>query len=131
MDRSEERRFNEISGAVVGAAIQVHSALGPGLLESVYEVCLEFELSERGLLVQRQLPLPIVYRNVELDATYRIDLLVERAVVVEIKTVTKLLPVHDAQLLTYLKLSNHRLGLLLNFFVPLMRDGIKRVVNNL
>ncbi|HEX8944414.1 MAG TPA: GxxExxY protein [Gemmatimonadaceae bacterium] len=125
------RDINELSGAVVDAAIRVHSALGPGLLESAYETCLAYELRERGLLVRTQVALPVVYKAIRLDVAYRIDLLVGECVIVELKTVSKLLSVHEAQLLTYLKLSGHRLGLLLNFHVPLMREGIKRMVNNL
>jgi GxxExxY protein len=125
------RSINELSGTIVDAAIQVHSALGPGLLESAYETCLAYELQERGLLVRTQVALPVVYKAIQMDLAYRIDLLVEESVVVELKTVSKLLPIHEAQLLTYLKLSGHRIGLLLNFHVPLMREGIKRMVNSL
>jgi GxxExxY protein len=125
------RDLNELSGTIVDAAIRVHSALGPGLLESAYETCLAYELRERGLLVRTQVALPVVYKAIQMDLAYRIDLLVEESVVVELKTVSKLLPIHEAQLLTYLKLSGHRIGLLLNFHVPLMREGIKRMVNNL
>jgi GxxExxY protein len=125
------RSINELSGTIVDAAIQVHSALGPGLLESAYETCLAYELQERGLLVRTQVALPVVYKTITMDVAYRIDLLVEEFIIVELKTVSKLLPIHEAQLLTYLKLSGHRIGLLLNFHVPLMREGIKRMVNNL
>ena len=124
-------RLNKISGVIVQSSILVHSTLGPGLLESVYEACLACELRERGLSVQRQVALPIVYKSITLEQGYRIDLLVEHAVIVEVKTVIRIHPVHEAQLLTHLRLSGHRLGLLLNFYVPRMRDGIKRVVNNL
>ena len=125
------RDLNELSGAVVDAAIRVHSALGPGLLESAYTTCLAYELRERRLLVRTQVALPVVYKTIRMDTAYRIDLLVEESIVVELKTVSKLLPTHEAQLLTYLKLSRYRLGLLLNFHVPLMREGIKRMVNDL
>ena len=125
------RDLNELSGAVVDAAIRVHSALGPGLLESAYTTCLAYELRERRLLVRTQVALPVVYKTIRMDTAYRIDLLVEESIVVELKTVSKLLPIHEAQLLTYLKLSRYRLGLLLNFHVPLMREGIKRMVNDL
>ena len=125
------RRLNEISGEVVDSAIQVHTVLGPGLLESSYEACLACELRERGLTVRTQVALPLVYKGIRLDQGYRIDLLVEEAVVVEIKTILAFHPVHEAQLLTHLKLSGHRLGLLLNFHIPLLRDGIKRLVNGL
>ena len=127
----ERHRLNELSGLVVDAAVDVHRALGPGLLESAYEACLAFELRERELLVRTQVELPIVYKSIQLDVGYRIDIVVDEAIVVELKTMHKLLPVHEAQLLTHLKLGRYRLGLLLNFYVPLMRDGIKRIVNNL
>jgi|SRR5579859_7119390 len=110
--------------------MKVHSALGPGLLESTYEVCLAHELSKVGLTVARQVALPVVYDNMELDAGYRIDLLVGDVVILELKVVEKLLPIHTAQLLSYLKLSKRKLGYLLNFNSVHMRDGIKRVVNN-
>ena len=121
---------NEIGEIILGCAIKVHSALGPGLLESTYEVCLLHELSRAGISADRQVPLPVVYDEVKLDAGYRIDLLVADAVIVELKVVEKLLPIHTAQLLSYLKLSKRKLGYLLNFNVAHMRDGIKRVVNN-
>jgi GxxExxY protein len=122
---------NELTGEVVDGSIKVHSVLGPGLLESAYETCLEYELRKRGLHVVAQLPVPIVYEGVRLDAGYRIDLLVNDTVVVEVKAVTKLAPVHEAQLLSYLKLSGYRVGLLINFHVLLLRDGIRRMVNGL
>jgi GxxExxY protein len=125
------RGLNQLSGTIVDAAIRVHSALGPGLLESAYETCLAYELRERSLHVCTQVALPVVYKTIQMDLAYRIDLLVEESVIVELKTVSKLLLIHEAQLLTYLKLSGHRIGLLLNFHVPLMREGIKRMVNNL
>jgi GxxExxY protein len=121
---------NERSGLVVDAAMKVHSALGPGLLESAYEACLAHELRKRGCRVLTQFPLPVMYDGVRIDAGYRIDMLVDDVVMVELKTVTKLLPIHDAQLLSYLKLSGRRVGLLINFHVPRLRDGIKRMVNN-
>ncbi len=122
-------RLNELTEAIIGAAMTVHSELGPGLLESAYEACLEFELSRRGLHVERQKPLPIVYQDVELDAGYRVDLLVEDQVIVEIKAVDELAPIHEAQVLSYLRLSGCRVGLLLNFHVERLRQGIQRVVN--
>ena len=121
---------NEIGEIILGCAIKVHSALGPGLLESTYEVCLVHELSKAGIKADRQVPLPVVYDEVKLDAGYRIDLLVADAVIVELKVVEKLLPIHTAQLLSYLRLSKRKLGYLLNFNIAHMRDGIKRVVNN-
>jgi GxxExxY protein len=121
---------NDLGDAILGCAMKVHSALGPGLLESTYEVCLAHELSKVGLTVARQVALPVVYDNMELDAGYRIDLLVGDVVILELKVVEKLLPIHTAQLLSYLKLSKRKLGYLLNFNSVHMRDGIKRVVNN-
>jgi GxxExxY protein len=125
------RDLNDVSGIIVDAAIRVHSALGPGLLESAYATCLAHKLEERGLKVCRQVPLPVVYKAIKLPVGYRMDLVVEQAIIIEIKTVASLLPIHEAQLLTYLRLSRRRLGLLLNFHVPHMRDGIKRLVNSL
>ena len=121
--------FNEISGAVVDSAMKVHSALGPGLLESVYLACLVHELNHRGFHTAVQLPLPVIYEGVRLDLGFRLDILVENFVVVEIKAVEAISPVHQAQLLTYLKLSNKHLGLLINFNVVHLRDGIRRMVN--
>jgi GxxExxY protein len=112
---------------VIGAAIEVHRSLGPGLLESAYEECLCFELKQRGLLFQRQVALPVEYKSVRLDCGYRIDLVVKEELIIEIKTVEKLLPVHEAQLLTYLKLSGIKKGLLFNFYTPVLRDGIRRM----
>ena len=122
---------NEISGKIIGCAIEVHKALGPGSLESAYEDCLFYELQATGLKVEKQKSLPVVYKEVKLDAGYRIDLLVEDCVVVELKAVEALHDVHTAQVLTYLKLSGCKLGLLLNFNVYRLSEGIKRVVNNL
>ena len=122
---------NEISSIIIGAAIDVHKHLGPGLLESSYEICLAYELNQRGLEVRTQVALPVIYKEVNLEAGYCIDLLVENKVIVEIKVVEEFSDIHLAQILTYLKLSDHRLGLLLNFNVSKMVDGLKRVVNNL
>ncbi len=122
---------NEISERIIGCAIEVHKTLGPGLLESAYLECLHYELVEEGLFVERQKPLPLVYKDVYLDAGYRIDLLVEGKVVIELKSVEALNDVHLAQLLTYLKLSGCKLGLLMNFNVLRLVDGLKRVVNKL
>ena len=123
--------INEVSGSVVDAAMKVHTALGPGLLESAYEACLLHELRKRGRKVLSQVVLPVVYDGVKIDVGYRIDLLVEDVVIVELKAVEKLLPIHDAQLLSYLKLGGYRLGLLINFNVLHLKDGIKRKVNTL
>lgn len=120
--------LNQISYEIIGAAYKVHSALGPGLLESTYEVCLEYELLKMGYNVERQKSLPVCYENVKLDAGYRIDLLVEDSVIVELKSVDDILPIHQAQVLTYLKLSKMKLGLLINFNVRDLKLGIKRIV---
>ena len=120
--------LNRLSGSVVHAAYKVHNTLGPGLLESVYEVCLVHELTKRGITSERQVPLPVVYDELKLEAGFRIDVLVERRLIVELKAVEALLPVHRAQVLTYLKLSGYRLGLLVNFNVAVLKDGIKRVI---
>ncbi len=113
---------------IIGFAIEVHRQLGPGLLESAYEECLCYELEQNGLIFRRQVPLPVVYKAVRLDCGYRIDVVVEQRVILELKTVERLIPVHDAQLLTYLKLSGLRTGLLLNFHSPVLKDGIRRFV---
>ncbi|MDI6779200.1 MAG: GxxExxY protein [Bacteroidota bacterium] len=122
---------NEIGKIIVDRALRVHQALGPGLLESTYEACLKYELSQAGLIVESQKALPVVYQEVKLDCGYRIDLLVENKIVIEIKSVEALNDIHLAQILTYLKLSEYKLGFLINFNVKLIKDGIKRVVNNL
>ncbi len=121
--------INKLTEQILKCAFQVHSALGPGLLESAYEECLFYELIQSGLLVQKQKALPLVYKEVKLDAGYRIDLLVENRVVVEIKSVEVLTEVHVAQVLTYLKLSGCKIGLLLNFNVASLKHGIKRLAN--
>ena len=122
---------NEIAKVVVDAALKVHRALGPGLLESVYEVVLAHELRSRGLTVQRQLSVPIQYENIHFDEGFRADLIVEQKVIVEIKSVEMAKPVHKKQVLTYLRLADMRLGLLINFGAVLIRDGITRLVNGL
>ena len=122
---------NEISSKIIGAAIEVHKQLGPGLLESTYETCLTYELKQMGLDVKQQQALPVVYKEVKLDAGYRIDLLIENKVIVEIKSVDALADIHTAQLLTYLKLKDLKLGLLINFNSVRVVDGLKRIVNNL
>lgn len=128
MDRA---RLDQIAGQIVDSSIAVHRVLGPGLLESAYEACLVFELRDRGFRVDQQVALPVTYREVELDAGYRLDLVVENHVIVELKAVDELSPIHTAQLLSYLKLSDRRLGLLISFNVELLKQGIKRVANNL
>jgi GxxExxY protein len=121
-------RVNEITERIIGAAMEVHRELGPGLLESTYEACLAYELRERGLRVEQQKALPVKYRDVQLDAGYRIDLLVENCVVVELKAVDKIEPIHKAQVLSYLKLSGYPIGLLINFNVTLLKRGVNRLV---
>lgn len=120
--------LNQISYDIIGASYKVHSALGPGLLESTYEVCLEYELIKTGYKVERQKPLPVNYDGVRLDAGYRIDLLVEDSVIVELKSVNEMIPLFKAQLMTYLKLAELKLGLLMNFNVTDMKKGITRIV---
>lgn len=112
----------------VDAALKVHRVLGPGLLESVYEICLAHELKQRGLIVSTQVALPVVYEDIRLDAGLRLDMLVEHLLIVELKAVERMHPVYEAQLLSYLKLTGHRLGLLINFHVPLLKDGIRRII---
>ena len=122
---------NELSRVVFDCALKVHQSLGPGLLESAYEECLFYELRKIGLNVEKQKPLPLIYEEVKLDVGYRIDIIVENKLIIEIKSVEALNDVHFAQLLTYLKLTNCKLGLLINFNVSLIKNGVKRVVNNL
>jgi GxxExxY protein len=119
---------NKITEEIIGAAIEVHKALGPGLLESAYEECLCRELALRGIAYKRQVGLPVTYKGVDLDCGYRLDILVENLVVIEIKTVDDVLPIHEAQLLTYLKLGGWQVGLIINFNVPLLKQGIYRRV---
>lgn len=122
---------NELSNIIIGTSIEIHKELGPGLLESIYEEILFFELVQKGLHVQRQLPVPLQYKDKRFDTAFRLDLLVNNKVVIELKAVESIAPVHYAQLLSYLRLSNKKLGLLINFNVKLLKDGIHRVVNNL
>jgi GxxExxY protein len=122
--------INDISGQIIDAAMKVHTALGPGLLESAYEACLAHELTKRGLKVDQQKELPVVYDGLKLEVGYRIDLLVEDFVIVELKSINEIAPIHEAQLLSYLKLSDQQVGLLINFNVVRLKDGIKRIVDN-
>jgi GxxExxY protein len=124
-----EEDYNQTTEKIIGAAIAVHRQLGPGLLESTYEACLAYELNERGLTVERQKDLPVVYKSVRLDCGYRIDLLVNGVIVVELKAVDEMLPIHEAQLLSYLKLSGCKVGLLINFNVMLLKNGVNRIIN--
>ncbi|MBC7953587.1 MAG: GxxExxY protein [Rhodospirillaceae bacterium] len=117
-----------LTDRIIGCAIEVHRTLGPGLLESAYEECLCYELAQSGITFRRQVPLPVVYKEVKLDCGYRMDVVVDERVVVVLKTVERLAPVHDAQILTYLRLSAYPVGLLMNFNVPVLKDGVKRFV---
>lgn len=121
-------RFDELSNQVIGCALEVHRNLGPGLLESTYEQCLAYELKTVGISFKLQHPLPVEYKNIKLDCGYRIDVLIDDSIIVELKSVDKILPIHQAQLLTYMKLSNISIGLLINFNVKYLKDGIKRMV---
>jgi GxxExxY protein len=121
--------LNDITGQIVDAAIKIHRALGPGLLESAYEACLMYELKKRGLIARNQVPLPLRYEEVFVEVGYRIDLLVAESVIVELKSVDQIAPIHKAQLLSYLKLSGKKVGLLINFNVELLKNGITRLVN--
>ncbi len=122
---------NEVSSIVIKAAIKVHRKLGPGLLESAYQECLYYELIQAGLLVEKQMALPLIYEEVKMECGYRVDLFVEKKVIVEIKSMDAIASIHASQVLTYLRLSGCHLGLLINFNVVLLKDGIKRIVNNL
>ena len=125
----EKDQLDRITRRIIGAAIEVHKGLGPGLLESAYETCLAYELRQLGFKVEQQLPLPVVYKDVKLDCGYRLDLVVEDSVILEIKAVQELAPIHDAQLLSYLRISGKRVGLIINLHVRVLKDGLKRVVN--
>ncbi|HXJ92422.1 MAG TPA: GxxExxY protein [Terriglobia bacterium] len=126
---TERERLNGITERIIGSAIQVHRTLGPGLLESAYAACLAFELGKNGLRVEQQKPIPLVYEDVKLECGYRADLIVENSVVVEVKSVEALAPIHEAQVLSYLKLSGCKLALLVNFNVVVLKDGIRRFIN--
>ena len=125
---TEKKDNSTLTGKIIGAAIEVHCALGPGLLESAYEACLTYELRLRGLKVESQKPLPLIYKNVMLECGYRLDIVVENQVIIEIKIVNSIAPIHEAQLLSYLKLSNCKIGLLINFNVIVLIDGIRRMM---
>jgi len=126
---SEKERLNRITEAIIGASIQVHRTLGPGLLESAYVACLAYELGKQGLFVEQQRAVPLVYEEVKLECGYRADLVVEKSVIVEVKSVESLAPIHEAQVLSYLRLSGCKVALLINFNVVLLKDGIRRFVN--
>jgi GxxExxY protein len=125
------KEINELSGTIVDAAFHIHTKLGPGLLESVYETILAKELENRGLLVERQKSVPVIFEGIVFEEGFRADLIVEKQIIIELKSVEQIAPVHSKQLLTYLRLLDYRLGLLINFGAPLMKDGIKRIVNKL
>ena len=118
--------INQITEKIIGCAIEVHKELGPGLLESAYEECLFYELKRAGLNAERQIPVPVVYKDIKLDCGYRMDILVEKRVIIELKTVDAIIPVHEAQILTYMKFAKKEIGLLINFNVTLLKNGIKR-----
>jgi GxxExxY protein len=126
----EKDRLDQITERIIGAAIEVHKTIGPGLLESAYEACLAFELRKLGYKIEQQKPLAVIYKDVHLDCGYRLDLVVEDAVIVEIKAIEQLATIHNAQLISYLRLSNMRVGLLINFHVRLLTNGVKRLVND-
>jgi GxxExxY protein len=126
----EKDRLDSITRRVIGAAIEVHRRLGPGLLESAYETCLAYELRQIGYRIEQQKPLPIAYKEVRLDCGYRLDLVVEDSVIVEVKAVEQLASIHEAQLLSYLRLSEKRVGLIINFHVRVLKNGLKRIVND-
>jgi GxxExxY protein len=126
---TETQRLNQITEQIIGCAIEIHRALGPGLLESAYEECLCYELSQKGLKFKRQVALPVVYKEVKLDCGYKLDIVVEDLVIIEIKAVQNLLPVHEAQLLSYLKSGNKPVGLLINFHISVLKNGLKRLRN--
>jgi len=125
----EKDKLDQITRQIIGAAIEVHKAIGPGLLESAYQACLAFEVRQRGLKVEEQVPLPVLYKEVKLDCGYRLDLLIEDSVIVEIKAAEQLSPIHDAQLLSYLRMAHKHVGLLINFHIRVLKNGLKRIVN--
>jgi len=128
LSKIQSMQFEELTRKIIGASIEVHKALGPGLLESAYEECLFYELTQHGLKVERQKPVPVVYKEIKLDYGYRIDLLVEDTVILELKSIDAFAPVHEAQLLTYMKFANKKIGLLINFNVTVLKNGLKRYV---
>lgn len=128
-EESRSMNENELANKVIGLSIDIHRSLGPGLLENAYEECLYFKLLQAGFKVEKQKPMPLVYEEVKLECGYRIDLVVENKLVVEVKSVDAIHPIHLAQTLTYLRIGDYRLGLLINFNVELLRDGIKRLIN--
>lgn len=128
VEHSSER-INFLTEKIIGCAIEVHKAIGPGLLESAYEECLCYELSQNGLNFERQVPLPVIYKGVKLDCGYKLDIIVENTVIVELKAVDRIIAIHEAQLLSYLRMLDLRVGLILNFHSSVLKEGIKRIVN--
>lgn len=129
IDPKDDIQLSELTHEIIGAAMEVHKIVGPGLLESTYERCLAYELEQRRLDVERQVPLPMTYKDLKLDCSYRLDMVVAGKVILELKSVDQLAPIHEAQLLTYLRLAGLPVGLLINFNVPLLKEGIKRMAN--
>ena len=125
-----KQEYERLATIIVDACFKIHKKYGPGLLESAYQACLVYELKKRGLSVQAEVPLPLIYEEVKLDCGYRLDIVVENCILIELKSVEQLAPIHSAQIITYLKLSKMKMGFLVNFNVPLIKDGIKRFVNN-
>jgi GxxExxY protein len=126
----QKEEYERVAREIFLASLEVHKAMGPGLLESVYELCLIKELQLRGLIIESQVPIPLIFKGYELSKEYRVDILVERSVIIELKAVEALLPIHDAQIISYLKLANKKMGFLINFNVPMIKNGFKRFVNN-
>ena len=125
----DSERTNFLTEKIIGCAIEVHKAIGPGLLESAYEECLCYELAQNGLTFERQVPLPVVYKGVKLDCGYKLDIIVENIVIIELKAVDRIIAIHEAQLLSYLRMLDLRVGLILNFHSSVLKEGIKRIVN--
>ena len=129
-NRMTGNELNSITEKIIGSAISVHKGIGPGLLESAYEECLCYEISQAGLNFKRQVPLPVIYKDVKLDCGYRLDIIVEDEIIIEVKAVQAIIPIHEAQLLSYLRMLDKRLGLILNFHSAVLKSGIRRVANN-
>jgi len=131
LSNMNEKQYNKLTNVIIGAAIEVHRQMGPGLLESVYEECLLFELAERGIKAERQVKLPLRYKGIKLDKYFYVDIIVENEILIELKVVEDILSVHEVQLVTYLKLANKKLGLLINFHEAVLSHGIKRKINGM
>ncbi len=126
----QKEEYERIAKEIFLAALEVHKAMGPGLLESVYELCLIKELQLRGLVIESQVPIPLIFKGYELSKEYRVDVLVEHSIIIELKAIEALLPIHEAQIISYLKLANKKMGFLINFNVPMIKNGFRRFVNN-